>query len=407
MLRPLLCLLLASLLAAQTTRVVGPGAFTNVQAAINASAPGDIIEIKTGAWPPFDVDRPLTIAAESGAQVDIAATTFQGAPTLFRSATGTTHVAGLRFRNPTAFFSASQVTVQNSTVSFTDCLFEAHTHSFEGALIARTSGVRLERCTLLGSGGPTNSLGPNLGASAGNALLAWRSWVTAVDCLFYCGMQNWDFGSHPGAAVHCDGSALHLVRCTALGPTNSPLTCGFYLGGDGVRIVSALQVSIADCNLFGGNGHCGRAGHGLANLSTTPVLMARTNATGGAGGTPGQGLVGPTVQAPLLGLAGPTLPLAPGQTWSAAWQTLPGGLVLLAVSADLAPTNDARVTQRFWMPAGAGPLPPLQADANGVARLTFLLPPDPALRGVTAFVHAFAPNGSGFEAGPALGGVIR
>ena len=84
MLRPLFSLLLASLLPAQTTRVVGPGAFSNVQAAIQASAPGDIIEIKTGAWPPFDVDRPLTIAAESGAQVDIAATTFQGAPTLFR-----------------------------------------------------------------------------------------------------------------------------------------------------------------------------------------------------------------------------------------------------------------------------------------------------------------------------------
>lgn len=404
---PAVLLVLATLAPAQTTRTVGAGGLPTIQAAIDASAPGDLIEVLAGTFPPFRVDRPLTITAAPGAVVDVATPTFQDAGTSFAATSGVTHVSGLRFRNPVPFWSANQVSVTSSVVSFTDCVFEAHTHSFQGALVVRTSGVRLERCTLLGSGGPTNSIAANAGAAAGNALWAWRSWVTASDCLFHCGLQNWDFPGHPGAGVLCEGSALHLVRCTALGPTNSPLTCNFYIGGDGVRIVSALQVSIADCNLFGGNGHCGTAGHGLANLSATPVLIARTTTTGGAGGTPGQGVVGSTLSAPLLGLARPTVPLALGQTWSAGWQTTPGGFMAIALSVDLQPQNDPRVTQRFWLPAGAVALSPLFADAAGVAALAFAVPNAPALRGRTMFAHGFAPNGNLLEAAPPVGGVIR
>jgi hypothetical protein len=402
-----LLFLLSGALPAQTLRFVGPGGFATIQAAIDASTAGDIIEIAGGQYAPFTVDRAVTLTAAAGATVDVMAQTFAGGSVLFSAPTGCTKVRGIRFRNPTAFWLQCSILVQNSTASFTDCLFEAHTNEYQGALSARSAAVQLERCILLGSGGPTNSTYPGVGASACSALKAYRSWIAAVDCGFFAGMQNWDFGFPVGHGVHCDGSAVHLVRCTAIGATNSWLTCASYEGGDGLRVDAALQVSVADCQLIGGSGHCGLGGHGLRNLTTAPVLLARTTAIGGYGGsTPGQPFVGPTASAPLLGLASPTVPLQRGAPWIVEYQAQPSALVLPAVSFDLAPHTDPRCFQRVWTPADATPLPVVTADAAGVVRLSFAVPANPALRGAAAWMHAFTPDAARFQSAPPIGGVV-
>jgi hypothetical protein len=399
---------LLGMLTAQTTRFVGPGGFATIQAAIDASAAGDIIEIAGGQYGPFTANRALTLTAVPGAAVDVMALDFRGGLVLFSAPTGCTKVRGLRFRNPTAFWFQCAFRVTNSAVSFTDCLFEAHTHEYDGAILATSAAVQLERCILLGSGGPTNSTYPGAGASACSALKAYRSWIAAADCGFFVGMQNWDYGANPGHGVFCDGSAVHLVRCTAIGGTNSPLTCGFYPAGDGLRVDASLQVSVADCLLIGGSGHCGLGGHGLRNLTANQVLVARTTALGGyGGGTPGLPIVGPTAMAPLLGLASPTTPLQLGSTWAVDYQTQPGTFVLPGFSFDLAPHSDPRCVQRVWYPTNVMPLPVIVADATGVARFSLQVPAAPALRGAAAWLHAFTQGAPQYQSAPPIGGVLR
>lgn len=410
--RSLLCALAAlaaTPLPAQNVLNVGPGGFPQIQPAITAAAPGDIVVVAAGTYEAFQVDKALTITAAPGAGVTIDSTVFGGAAVDFRIPSGTARVSGLAFRSPQPFFFGLKVTVRQGIVWFEDCVFEQGTHIAGAALEVSGSAAVLRGCTAFGSGGPNNSVAP-AGAAGGTALLADRSWVSATDCVFVGGDLHHDFGGQGGHGVDAVGSALHLVRCTASGGQNATAfgQCAFYDGGHGVLVRSPLDTWIADSALAGGGGNCGFAGDALRNLGTRPVALARTTAVGGAGAVPGASITGPVTQAPLLGLASAPPPLALGSVWQVTFRAANPTPVLVIAAFDLAPRGDPLAVQHAWLdPAGTFLLGVALPDPLGNAPFALPLPASPSLLHATAWVQGVTGTALPLQTTPPLGGVAR
>lgn len=406
----LAALLAALALPAQTVHQVGPGGIPQIHAAIALAAPGDVIEVATGTYEPFNLSKALTITAAPGAAVAVAGLLGDAYVVFDIPPGGVARVSGIRFHSLIPFYFGLEVSVIRGIVWFEECLFEQGTHMYRAALEVRNAAVVLRRCVAIGSGGPNNQLYGN-GAAGGTALLADRAWVSATETWFLGGDLHWDFGGgHGGWGVDATGSALHLVRCTATGGRNHQITCGSYPGGHGIVVRNnPLGTWLSDCTLQGGDGNCGVAGDGLHNLATLPVQLERTRAFGGVG-THAMGLPlrGPTQPAPLLGLGNNPGFVTLGANWRADWLGRYGTPVAVLVSLDLQPRNDPLAVQRVWFPATSSLLAGLiVVDNAGRASTTITVPNAPVLRHQAVWVHGFAGGAAPWQAAPPLGGVVR
>src|SRR5688572_16299387 len=105
--------ILAGVLAAQSTLVVGAGGYPQISAAIAAAPPGDTVKVLPGTYDPFTVTIPLNIVAAAGAVVvrpsGVGSSSFSS--TFFDLQAGqTVVVAGFRFESFSALHGHSVAT---------------------------------------------------------------------------------------------------------------------------------------------------------------------------------------------------------------------------------------------------------------------------------------------------------
>ena len=233
-------------------------AYTDIQAAVTAANPGDLVLVSTGTYGPVTVDgKDLTICADFGATVSIV---------------GTTTVMNVS--------ATQQVVLSNLTgAGVTSSLLDETAGA--GLVVADNAGfVRVEACRFSGA----------RGSDTGGFLQF---------CCDYGGHdEGWD-----GGLMRDNLAGVSLAGTTLIGgeglQTNPNCGCGFgAVGGDALR-VRATIVSLYDAMLVGGRGGSngttggegGAACRTIAGASTTGVFASGSSFTGGDGGDGYDGII--------------------------------------------------------------------------------------------------------------------
>lgn len=361
----------------------GAGQFTDLQAAIDAAAPGDVLRIIGGAYPPITIDKPLTLVGAPVATLQFgpqaSATDPQGqaaAVTLKGSGVGRVALHGLR----SAGFADSQQ-FERAGAGLAGRGFEA---------------VEVLHCEFVGAKW-ANAVAPRPGA-AGIAVkvpfvAVSHSMVGASDA---AGSDDDELNCLPNAESGAPGL---LAEATPSGPASVLLLDSTVRGGRG----SALCIWQSLCWL----GYLcplpdlpGRGGPGVAAGS---LFSAGSVVQGGPGGfcvcgdfyvvyPAGTQPAGNALQvdSAFEFLPGPALsaPIALGGTASLSWSgTGPGQLLFLATGAarPIAVPGGGPFALDLARLAAVLPLP------AGPAQVTAPIPTAPALLGLGLAVQAYDP----------------
>lgn len=281
---------------------MGGGAFTTIQAAVNASADGDIVLVKIGNYAPFMVgDRAIAIVSDSigGAHVN-----------------GTIHVAGLSAGKTVVldglvakgvystnepngyglrvFGCAGHVRAQNC--SFTgsngnpnplfNCTAVGIVKGWDGALAENCSDVGFTRCVLQGGNAsnlfefPECDGDPQTGDPGGNGLRAKNSIVSVYDGLSAGGAGGtaWYYGGAGGAGIALDGASLVASAGTMKGGNGGSAWdyFGLPMPGGGAAGLAIDSTSVG--RTLGATFQSGVGGQSLAGTapSAPPVFSAGT-----------------------------------------------------------------------------------------------------------------------------------
>src|SRR5262245_59427826 len=244
-LRALASTVMLAALPAQSVLQVGNGSYPDIGAAIAAAAPGDIIEVAAGAYPPFTLDKALTITAAPGARVAVLPSVAL-APTVLRPPLGTTaRIVHIEFRNPWILLWAD-TRVERGTVWLQDCICEGGYQSNAGLRVTNATAV-LDRCIVAGFG---VAAGGSPGVS-NHGLFADHAQAFASDCQFAGSTAGFDL-SEGGSGIAANAATVQCARCLVLGGHGEPLC--FYAPAPAVRSTNGSVLSFADCSLQGGNG---------------------------------------------------------------------------------------------------------------------------------------------------------
>lgn len=281
------CLFAAALLgtptAAQTVRVVdddGPADFDQVQAAVDASADGDLILVRAGDYAPFEIrDRSVTVLGEGAVTVtNVALPPFGAGAThalhVESAFSGTqVFVRGLHFQDDPSFDDDASVFVRfGDVVWLEDC-------SIAGAKFAQGHALELLDCLS----------------------------VAVVRCDVDGPELVTDFaqgGAH-SHGVRAVDSGLYLydsdVRAGDGGPTDASELATGSRGGTGLSL-RATTTRVAGSIVRGGDGSdaapsCTNgpydAGHGIHAQTYSLVRVLDSSVAGGVGGAPDPGCGGP------------------------------------------------------------------------------------------------------------------
>lgn len=403
MLRGLLLSIVSAPALAQAVHSVGPGGFAQITDAIVAAAPGDVIEVRTGAYTPFRLYKPLTIRAAPGASV--AVLPFNTDPVVIDPPPGSaTVIAGIDFLNPWWFY-RRETRVDGGTVWFEDCGFQAPEQIFQPALAVSDATVVMRGCVLIGAGVLTGTAG-----TANPGLVCVDGTVLATDCTFIGSNTVWDSYGNGGPGITATNSDLQLVRCMVLGgdqlhPFANPPGVGLLTAGP-AQTVNRLWLS--DCFVEGGSSpQTGAAG--VQHGGPVPMQFARTTMLGGIGqgGIRGPAVLGLNTGAPLLGLDAAAPRLVRGSQFALHFRTEPNWPVAVVLATDLAPQALPQVAQPFVVPAASSSvLALLFADATGAASYVTTVPAGPAMLHVRLFVAGFAGLTLPLQTAPPVGGLI-
>ncbi|MFY9345216.1 MAG: hypothetical protein WAT39_22190 [Planctomycetota bacterium] len=395
---------LASFGPAQTVHLVGSGGFPQIQNAINAANPGDVVVVQAGTYNAFTLNKDLTLTAAPAAIVDINVLPWGSNVSVFRPP-GQAKVVGMRFRHP--IIGPAQTRVLSGTVHFADCLFESSPWSLPAlaALVVQNAQVALQRCDVLGGGAQSTTSGGT--GAGGHGMTVSFGTVAAADCTFRGGAIHWDFSGSGGHAIVASAADVHLANCLAVGGGNDPLI-SYHPTGNGMHIASTSRIWLADCQVAGGNGHTTAGGAALVNLGTTAVVEARSTFTGGPGSPVGPAVIGPLVTGPLLGLLGTTAPITLGVPWTVGYRTTPATPVLVLASDGLAVSVPPVVAEPAWLSAGSFVVAGAGVtDATGLLTFTFPVPATPSLLHAPCFVQGFAGGTLPLRTAPPVGGTVR
>lgn len=398
------CLWFTLPLTAQTVLTVGPGGYAQIQTAINAASNGDVIVVQGGTYAPFVLAKDLTLLAAPGALVEVRQST-PGLGTTDLHPPTVAHLRGLHFRNTLSFFLSIQTRVTGGTVHLADCVFESFATQGQPALAIDHAAVVMQRCAAFGGG--VTSVGSSIGSLGGDGVHVTSGSLAASDCWFFGSNLTLEVSGTGGHGVVAAAAFVQLANCRAFGGTNSAILPS-YPSGNGVRVVSDSDVSLADCFIASGNayGHAGAAA--LVNLGTVPVQLARTTLAPGPGTPPAPASIGPVANAPLCAIAPGTPPLQAGSAWPVGVRTTPATPVLLCWSPRLAVSSDPLIAERLWLsPASTAIAASGLTDAAGALDWTFPMPASPALLYSPAFVQAFAASSLPLRASTAVGGVLQ
>lgn len=385
---------------AQSVVIVGPGGFPEIDLGIAAAQPGDVVEVASGTYHGFHVDKALTIRAAPGAVVTVIGGI--GEVNWLQPPPGAVAtVARIQFLNPYQYWIGAELRVTSGTVWFEDCIFESSPGYQIPALGVYGATVVLRRCVAVGNGWVFNRPGmqnPGLQVVAGQ--------VFATDSVFKGSHTAFDF-SPAGVGFDAVGSLVQLVDCqidggSVVGP------CWGTVPGIGMTVSGASDVSLADCTITGGASTCPVGAIGLQNTGGSPVRHARTVLLGGAAANgSGPAVVGPVAAVPLLGASGDTAPLVRGGAWQMDYRTEPNWPVGVFLGDRLGAHAEASIAGPVLLaPSLEVPLALLVADAQGAASYATSLPQVPALLGGTLYVEAISGVTLPLLTSPPVGGLV-
>lgn len=393
---------------AQTTHLVGPGGFGQIDPAIRASSPGDTILITaSGRYDHFTLDRGVTIRAAAGvrALVANALAAPSGRDTTMRVPAGqTAEIVGLLFV-PETFFLAyrfiGRVRVSGGAIVFRDCWIDGQTNGCGAgwpALEVEDASVALQLCRVAGHD------------RDGVALQARRSAVSAFDSTFDGGEGCWDSYAFGADAIRLEASRMHASRIVVQGGS-TPFLNPNYDAGHGIVVDPGSRLWLAHAIVRGGNGgpQQGRGGDGIHNLSTTPIEADRLTATGGSGTPPGVPIRGPLVANPrlLVAWANP-VEASLGTMWTIHFQAAPGTPIVALAGLRVSLATAPGIAQPLWLAAHPAPIAWSTgiADPQGNASVPIAIPNLPALRGARLWFQGAGPAGLPLQLTPLLGGQI-
>lgn len=384
-----------------------PAQYAQIDAAIAAAQPGDVVEVATGTYASFTCTKAITITAAVGATVQIECaiqfvTTTVG---FVIAAGGFAKVQGLRFLNA-SYLLVQRVAVTAGCVAFENCYFEG---AYNGDCGLRVDGaavwLRACRCSGHETLGPS-SISGNVFPCAG--LLATNAIVAAVDCEFAGGGLIATGLTSAGDGLRATASMVHLVRSVVIGGDSASLGC-FYPNGHGLHVINGTGTWVVDSTLRGGSGPgCASGGDALRNAGTVPVHLTRVVTLPGVG-TSGSGaaVFGPSVADTALGLAGPTVDPRLGSPYRIDYRTNPNESILLFVSDGLVPAAPVVSVEPTWL-VGVSPFVALLvADAAGFASFQTTIPNAPSLRFVSLWLHAAVWPSLPLHVAPPIGGVVQ
>lgn len=260
----------------------GPGvAFTDIQPAVSAAAPGDLIVVFPGSYSSFVVDKGLTIVA-NGSAVVAGTISVQHVTTIRTLLAGLTCDYLVLASTPRVVI-AENLTVRGSSSSSAACV-----------VVSSCADVRFQR--------------------------------------LHVGGQYSSGHGAPGMVV--DGSRVELVRCDVRGRDGLD---GFnfpwpFHGGDGIQALNGADVHLSLSTVRGGDGgdngstilfntHAGDGGDAL-DVSESRVLVTGTPAESLAGGANG---VADDFTCLIDGAAGRALRIGAGSTARVSGLALHGG----------------------------------------------------------------------------------
>lgn len=259
--------------------VVAPAgaAFSEIQPALDAAAPWDVVLVKSGTYARFTIsNKAIAVVADAGATVAIAGPIHVHSLGLGKVVV----LAGLDAEGLTSplepdgygllvTFSSGSVRVQDCHLRGADgnalasgCAKAAFDWGWDGARVYQSADVTFTRCTLEGGRGadefePSACSGvPATGPSGGDGLRGNNSTVAAHDCVLAAGRGGdaWQLGGFGGHAAHANLGSLFLANCVLAGANGGdaggagPGAAGG-AGGSAVRCEASTLARVLDCSL--------------------------------------------------------------------------------------------------------------------------------------------------------------
>ena len=225
----------------------GPGAFPDLQPAIDAAADGDVVLVRSGAYGAFTLaGKGVSVVADTDAEVMV-----DGPLRVLDVPAGSVAVLrGLATASPAEH--GVRVADCAGAVRIEECALVAATSYLNtGAWIEDSASVLIARSTLFGGKGVYDSI--EMPLDGGAAVRAWNSSVVLSGCTLHGGdgadshEDEWYTGGDGGAGVDLFASDAWISGCIAYGGK----------GGYGLSDYDTL-LGVLKC----GNG--GNGGHGVA-----------------------------------------------------------------------------------------------------------------------------------------------